>query len=128
MQNPDTKCQQRKASYMKTIQLDAHLMALGAVTTQPMLESAVERSESGSYRLAVAPIIQPPHSPHGAALIIRQSFCAVDEMPQVVVPVAQVVDDPVAFVCAEAALDAAPFPGCSFGRLVRPEGLRVGYM
>lgn len=98
-------------------------MTLGAIATQPVLESSVERPESASHRLAVAPIIQPSHSSHGVAFIIRQGFCAVDEMPQVIVPVAQVVNDPVALFCAETALDAAPFPCGSFGGLVRPERL-----
>lgn len=110
---------------MKIIQLYADLMALGAITAQPVLQSPVERRESASYRLAVASVVQPSDSPHGVAVVVRQGFCAVDEMPQVVVPVAQVVDDPVALLCAETALDAAPFPCCSFGRLVCPEGLGV---
>lgn len=39
-----------------------------------------------------------------------ESCRALYEMPEVVVPVAQIVDDLVAFFCAETSFDAAPFP------------------
>lgn len=70
----------------------------------------MERSKGVPDRFAVAPIVQPPYSPHGVALVMWESCCAFYEMSEVVVPVAQIVNDLVAFFCAEASFDAAPFP------------------
>lgn len=95
---------------MKTVQLDTHLMALRAITIQPSLKCSMKRSKGVSNGFAVAPIVEPPYSSHGIALVMRESCCAFYEMPEVIVPVAQVVDDLVAFFCAEASFDAAPFP------------------